>query len=78
MEIVLASDQDRPNLFAELRVAGQPWAEVIYDARKEAYILTVFIGGERDWLTFDLAEVRRALAEAQVALVERGYPDLTV
>jgi hypothetical protein len=40
MEIVLGSDQDRPNLFAELRVGGQPWAEVIYDSRKEAYILT--------------------------------------
>ncbi|HET9292662.1 MAG TPA: hypothetical protein VLA95_07920 [Gemmatimonadales bacterium] len=78
MEIVLASDQDRPNLFAELRVDGQPWAEVIYDAQREAYILTVLIGEERDWLSFDVAEVRRALAAAKDALVKRGYPDLSV
>lgn len=76
MEIVLASDQDRPNLFAELRVRGQPWAEVIYDAPREAYVVTVFVGDEQDWLTFDLAELRKALAEAKDALVGRGYPNI--
>lgn len=51
---------------------------MIYDAQREAYILTVLIGEERDWLSFDVAEVRRALAAAKDALVKRGYPDLSV
>jgi hypothetical protein len=77
MEIIIGSDQDRPNVFVELRVRGQPWAELIFDNQKEAYILTVFTGeDEQDWLTFDLGEVRRALTEAKAALVERGYPNL--
>jgi hypothetical protein len=87
MEIVIASDQERPNLFAELHVAGQAWAELIYDAQKEAYLLTVFPGEDGEWLTFDLAEVRKALVDAEVrkalvdakdALVARGYPDLRI
>lgn len=78
MEIIIASDQERDNLFAELRVNGQPWAEVIFNPQKEAYILTIFSGDEGQWLTFDLAEVRKALAEAKTALVARGYPDLKV
>lgn len=78
MEIVVADDQDRPNLFAELRVSGLPWAEVIFDPQQEAYRMTLLIGDEQDWLTFDLAEFRKALADAKDALLERGYPNLPV
>ena len=77
MEIVIASDRERDNLFAELHVEGQPWAEVIFDNQKGAYVLTIF-AREDDWLVFDLAETRRLLLSAKDALVARGYPDLPV
>lgn len=79
MEIVIASDQDRENLFAEIQVEGQPWLEVIYDEKKQAYMVTLFPPGDgEEWPVFDLAELRRALGDAKEALVQRGYPDLSV
>lgn len=78
IEIAIASDQERDYLFAELRVGGQPWGEIIFDRQKEAYILTIFSAENDQWPQLDLAEVRRALLEAKTALVDRGYPDLKI
>lgn len=78
MEITLASDQERPNLFAEIRVDGQPYADVIYDNAKEAYQLTIYPAQEGEWIVLDLAEFRKALLKAKDALVGRGFPNLRV
>jgi hypothetical protein len=77
VEIVIASHPERDDLHAEIQVNGQPWAEVVYDRTKEAYVVTMIPPGEgEEWPTFDLVELRRALAAAKKALVTKGYPDL--
>jgi len=77
MEIVIASDPDRDDLHAEIQVNGQPWAEVMYDKTKEAYVVTMIPPSEgEEGPVFDLVELRRALAAAKEALVTKGYPDL--
>lgn len=77
MDIVIASDPDRDDLHAEIHVAGQPWAEVIYDKGKEGYVVTIVPPEEGEsWPSFDLVELRRALSAAKAALVRKGYPDL--
>jgi hypothetical protein len=77
VDVVIASDRDRDDLFAEIQVNGQPWAEVSYDRAKEAYLVT-FLPPERDeeWPEFDLVALHRALGKARDALVAKGYPDL--
>lgn len=76
MDIIIAGDRERENLFAEIHVDGQPWAEVIFDDATRTYALTIFAGDEPQWLTFDLARVQQALLAARDALVARGYPDV--
>lgn len=78
IEITIASDQDRPHVFAEVRLDGDVVADVIYDAARESYQVTTFSGPDDGWVGVDLAEFRRALLRAKDALVERGFPDLTV
>lgn len=77
-EITVASDQDRPHVFAEVRLNGNVVADVIYDAAKESYQVTTYSGPDDEWVGVDLAEFRRALLRAKEALVERGFPDLAV
>ena len=73
MNIVIASDQERDNLFAELRVDDQPWAEVILDKESGRFELTIFPSEESSELKFNLTDVEQALAEARIALEARGY-----
>jgi hypothetical protein len=75
MEITIASDQQRPNVFAEIRIDGATYADIIYDGAKEAYVVTLY-GSLGDYPSFDLAEFRRALEGAKQALIERGFPDI--
>jgi hypothetical protein len=75
MEIVIASDQERPTVFAEIQKDGGTYADVIYSAEQDGYVLTLY-GAPDDYLSVDLAEFRKALDEAKAALVERGFPDL--
>lgn len=76
MEIVVANDQHREDLFAEIHAGGQPWAEVIYDGGKEEYVVTLFPpGADEEWPVFGFVELVRALHAARDALVARGYPD---
>jgi hypothetical protein len=77
VEIVVASHPDRDDLHAEIQVNGQPWAEVVYDRTREAYVVTMIPPTEdEEWPAFDLVELGRALAAAKNALVTKGYPDL--
>ena len=77
IEIYLASDvDDRPVMFAEVRVNGDVIAEVIYDAARKSYQVTTYSGPDEGWTGVDLDEFRRALLSAKEALVERGFPDV--
>jgi hypothetical protein len=75
VEIVIASDQHRPTVFAEIRINGGTYADVIYSGEKEAYLITLY-GAPDDYPSINLAEFRRALDQAKAALVERGFPDI--
>lgn len=74
-EIVVANDQERENLFAEVHIDRQPRMEVIFDDTRAAYMVTVFCGETNEWLEMPLAELFDALNQAKSALVARGYPD---
>ena len=79
MEILIADDPQRDNLYAEIQLDGRTWAEVIFDDEKKGYVLTIFAGDSEDeWFTFDLAQARKVLLDAKNVLVARGYPDVAV
>ena len=80
MEIVLASDQERPNLFAEVHHEGRVWAEVLFDDDRQRYRLTIFPPGSgpdpAEYMEFDFEEAVGGLRDALEALVLRGFPEL--
>lgn len=78
IEMVIGSDVDRDTLYAELRYQGRPWAEVVYDREREAYVATFFEGPGGTRVAIDLREARQALLKARDALVSRGCPDVPV
>ena len=75
IEIVLGSDPDRPNLFAELRHDNQVFADVMYDHAQEAYVVTLYAPAE-ERINVGLAELGRALSRARQLLVDRGAPNI--
>jgi hypothetical protein len=77
MEIVIANDTERENLFAEVHAVGQAWAEVIYDDLKRCYVLTLFSerAPDRGWIALELDAALEALVRAKARLIERGYPE---
>ena len=77
MEIVIANDTERENLFAEVHAEGQVWAEVIYDDSKGRYVLTLFSQPQSDgsWRALELDAALDALIQAKARLIERGYPE---
>lgn len=82
MEIVIASDRERENLFAEVREAGATWAEVIYDDSRGGYALTIFPPvsepDPKDGFVFDFDEAVAGLREAKARLIERGFPRTSI
>ena len=73
MGVVIASDPDSDDLFAEIRQYDQPWAEVSFDASSGQFVLTIYPPDARKSHVFGLAEVEHAIAEAKAALRLRGY-----
>lgn len=75
MDIVIASDPEREDLFAEVHDDGQPCAEVIWDQGRRTYLVTLFVGDSPDaWPVVALKELQRALSKAKQALMDRGSP----
>lgn len=79
MEIIIANDMERENLFAEIRDGDHTWAEVIYDDERGGYTLTIYPTGAgpdpKEWIVLDFDQALKALVEAKAALVLRGYPE---
>lgn len=73
MKVVIASEMDRDELFAEIHQDDQPWAEIILAPESERFILTIYPPANGAAHVFDLAEAEGALAEARDALIRRGY-----
>jgi hypothetical protein len=78
IDMVIGSDVDRDTLYAELRYQGRPWAEVVYDREREAYVVTFYAGPAGTKVPIDVSEARQALLDARNALVSRGCPDVPV
>ncbi|RMH12650.1 MAG: hypothetical protein D6701_13265 [Gemmatimonadetes bacterium] len=80
MEVILASDDRRPHVFAEIHHQGELWAELIYDDEKAGYRLTVLphldqSGRPGEPFEVDLMEAAAGLRTALELLVDRGFPD---
>ena len=78
MEFVIASDIYHDDLFADIRYRDSYWAQVAYDAGKDAFILTIFPGmntikNPDGNYVFDLTEVQTVLERAKTRLMELGY-----
>ena len=73
MRVVIADDQERENLFAEIWADEGPWAEIILDSAQGQFVLTIFPAQNGKDLQFRLDEVEKALAEAREELTNRGY-----
>jgi len=73
MKVVVASDPDREDVFAEIQQDDQPWAELALDPETKKFVLTIYPPGDGTAHVFALSEVDRAIAEAKDALTRRGY-----
>jgi hypothetical protein len=73
MRVVIASDTEREDLFAEIHYDDFQWAEIILEPRSERFLLTLFPPMDREHWTFPLREAEAAIAEARAALEARAY-----
>lgn len=73
MDVAIASDQERENLFAEIRQGDMVWDEIILGVDSGRFELTVFPSSDGDTIQAPLDEVLQALSEARAALEARGY-----
>lgn len=73
MNVLIGSDQERENLFAEIRHGDSTWADVVLNEETGRFELTIYALAEGEELKFELGEVEEALAEAKAALLARGY-----
>ena len=73
MKVVVASEPDRDELFAEIHQDDQPWAEIALEPQGERFSITIFPPANGDTHVFELAEVEAVFAEAKDALIRRGY-----
>lgn len=75
IEITVASDQEREELFAEIRFNSEHWGELIFDPRRERFTLSIFPPPTGEEWVMDFAEVQEALVEAKERLVGMGYSE---
>ncbi len=78
MEIVVASDQTREELFAEIHHEEEQWAEIIFDKASRFFIITIYSPMTGDHYIFNLTEMQQALDEAKARLVSLGYVEKIV
>lgn len=73
MEIVVTSDQEREELFAEIYHGEEQWAEVIYDPLKEGFGIKIYAPLSGESYLFSLTTVQKAIEEAKCRLMRLGY-----
>lgn len=74
-EIVVASDAERDDLFAEVYHGGSNIAEVTNDPRRGTLMVELFASGTGAGTVYDLNELLAALQSAKRGLEEMGYPE---
>ena len=75
MRVVIASDPDREELFAEIHYDEMQWAEIILEPNRGRFLLTIFPPMDRENWVFELREAEAAIAEARTALETRAYQE---
>ena len=73
MEIVVTSDQEREELFAEIYNGEEQWAEVIYDPLKEGFAIKIYAPTSGSSYVFSLSHVQKVIEEAKCRLTRLGY-----
>ena len=73
MEIVVTSDQEREELFAEIYHEEEQWAEVIYDSLKKSFTIKIYAPTSGSSYLFSLSKVQKAIEEAKCRLMRLGY-----
>ena len=76
MEIIIASDMEREELFAEIYFKDVQWAEVIFDQQKGYFQIEVFPPKDGGSWVFGLSEMQEALVEAKKRLINLGYSEV--
>ena len=73
MEIVVTSDQEREELFAEIYHGQEQWAEVVYDSEEESFAIKIYAPTSGSNYVFSLSNVQKAIEEAKCRLMRLGY-----
>jgi hypothetical protein len=73
MEIIIASDQEREELFAELYHEEEQWAEIIYDQVQHHFTIQIYAPLSAEKYTFKLTEMQKTLDDAKARLTSLGY-----
>jgi len=74
VEITIASDMERNELFAELSHEDEQWGEIIYDPGLGIYKLEIFPSQAGRTISLNLDEAIRSLQMAKERLQRMGYP----
>ena len=75
LSIVIASDTEREDLFAEIYRGDTQVAEVANDPKRGVLVVEVFCPPSAGALTLDLDDLQEALAEGRRRLAQMGYPE---
>jgi hypothetical protein len=72
-EIVVTSDPDREELFAELYIGGEQWGEVIFNRSSEMFEVTIFPARAGGTYVISMVMLEQQLREARQRLEQLGY-----
>jgi hypothetical protein len=74
MRVVITSDTEREDLFAELWYDDEQWAEITADTSSRSFRIEIFAPHSPASYVFPLADLQQAIEEAKGRLVAMGYP----
>lgn len=75
LTIVVASDAERDDLFAEIWQGDVQWMEVIFDPMSKAFVVEIFAPHDGTKHICDLTKLQQALDEAKQRLLKLGYSE---
>lgn len=77
LSIVIASDQERDEDFAEIYCGDEQWAEIIFKPESQQFVLEIFPPQRGRTHVFRLREIQAILEKARERLVQLGYNEVT-
>ncbi len=69
MRIIIASDIDRDNIFAEIYHGDELWAEVFHDSENNQFKVKIFAPNSKEGYVFEVAQVQQILEKAKHSLL---------